>query len=467
MPRKDVILAKCLPAVTFVMAAALLAFVWGTQLPDGTILPRLPLAEEEPSAEESRASVFEEATLTRSGAAAADLPGEWPCFRGSNRDAIASDGTTLADQWPAGGPPSLWTVDVGEGYAGAAVSGGRVYLMDYDQDARRDAMRCLSLADGGEIWRFSYPVEVKRNHGMSRTVPAVGGGCVVGFGPKCHVTCLDAETGDFLWGIDLVRDHGSSVPLWYAGQCPLIDGDRVILAPAGRSLVMAVDLKSGEILWESPNPNDWKMTHVSITPMEIAGTRTYVYCGHRGVAGIDADDGSLLWETPDWRISIATVSSPLAVPGDRIFLSGGYEAGSMMLRVGKDGDKWSVETLFRLDAETFGATQQTPVLFEDHIYGIRPNGELVCLDLEGKVRWTSGMNERFGLGPLMIADTKILAMDDHGNLTLAKASPESFTPLAQARVLQGHDSWGPMALAANHLIVRDLTRMTCLDLSER
>jgi outer membrane protein assembly factor BamB len=466
MPRKDVILAKFLPAVTLVMAGALLAFVWGTHLPEGAIPPRLPMIDAEAAGNDSAASPFESATLTRSGAVAADLPGEWPCFRGARRDAISDDGTALAEAWPADGPKALWSVDAGEGYAGAAVSGGRVYLMDYDQEARRDALRCLSLADGGEIWRFSYPVEVKRNHGMSRTVPAVSGGLVVGFGPKCHVTCLNAETGEFQWGIDLVRDHGSTVPLWYAGQCPLIDGDRVILAPAGRSLVMAVDLKSGEILWESPNPNGWKMTHVSVTPMEIAGRKTYIYCGHRGVAGIAADDGSLLWETPDWRISIATVSSPVPVPGDRIFLSGGYEAGSMMLQVSENNNTWKVETLFKLDAETFGATQQTPVLFEDHIYGIRPNGELVCLDLDGKVRWTSGMNHRFGLGPLMIGDGKILALDDHGLLTMARAVPESFEPLAQAKVLDGHDAWGPMALVTGRLIVRDLTRMVCLDLTK-
>jgi outer membrane protein assembly factor BamB len=302
---------------------------------------------------------------------------------------------------------------------------------------------------------------------MSRTVPAVTEQFVVSLGPKCHVSCLDSITGEFKWGIDLVKEYGTTVPAWYAGQCPLIDGDRVILAPAGSSLMIAVELATGKVIWKTPNPNQWKMTHVSITPMEIAGRKTYIYCGHRGVAGVAADDGSLLWETPDWKISLATVTSPVAVADNRIFLSGGYEAGAMMIEVtGTDGT-WQVKPVFRLDADVFGATQQTPILHDGHLYGVRPNGELVCLDLQGNVRWTSGMNHRFGLGPFLMADGRIFVMDNHGVLTMAATSPDEFKLLGKAAVLDGHDSWGPMAIAGSRLIVRDLTRMVCLDLSRK
>jgi outer membrane protein assembly factor BamB len=461
------VIAKIVPAALVFVAAGLIAFVWGTKLPEGSIPLRIPATVGDDAAGMDGASPFEKATLTTSGGTAADLPGAWPCFRGANRDAVSTEDTPLAETWSGGEPKTLWSVDVGEGYAGAAVLGGRVYLMDYDQEAKADALRCLSLADGREIWKFSYPLAVKRNHGMSRTVPAVTNQFVVSLGPKCHVSCLDAVTGKFQWGIDLVREYGSTVPAWYAGQCPLIDGDRVILAPSGSSLMIAVELATGKVVWESPNPRDWKMTHVSIAPMEIAGRKTYVYCGHRGVAGIAADDGTLLWETSDWKISLATVCTPVPVPGDRIFLSGGYNAGSMMLGIAEQGGKFTATPGFRLDADLFGATQQTPVFHDGHLYGVRPNGELVCLDLEGNVRWASGMDHRFGLGPFIIADGKILVMDDSGGLTMAQATADAFIPLGKAKVLDGHDSWGPMAIAGGRLIVRDLTRMACLDLRKK
>jgi outer membrane protein assembly factor BamB len=460
-------IAKVLPAALVFVAAGLIAFVWGTKLPEGSIPLRVPAAAGDGAGDVAGASPLEQGTLTTSGGTVADLPGAWPCFRGANHDAVATDDAPLAESWATGEPKPLWSVDVGEGYAGAAVLGGRVYLMDYDPQAKADAVRCLSLADGSEIWKFSYPLAVKRNHGMSRTVPAVTTQFVVSLGPKCHVSCLDAVTGKFQWGIDLVREYGSTVPAWYAGQCPLIDGDRVILAPSGSSLMIAVELATGNVIWEAPNPRDWKMTHVSIAPVELAGRKTYVYCGHRGVAGIAADDGSLLWETADWKISLATVCTPVPVPGDRIFLAGGYNAGSMMLGIAEHGGKFTATPEFRLDADTFGATQQTPIFHEGHLYGVRPNGELVCLDLQGKLRWTSGMDHRFGLGPFIIADGKILVMDDSGGLTMAQASADGYIPLGTAKVLGGHDSWGPMAIAGGRLIVRDLTRMACLDLGKK
>jgi len=98
-------------------------------------------------------------------AASASLAGVWPCFRGEKLDGMAPS-TGLARKWPKGGPKVLWSLDLGEGYAGAAVLGGRVFVLDYDRQAAADALRCFALADGKPLWRFSYPVDIKRNHGM-------------------------------------------------------------------------------------------------------------------------------------------------------------------------------------------------------------------------------------------------------------------------------------------------------------
>ena len=467
MFRSQNLIARILPAALACVAAGLLVYVWATGVPNGWVPLRVPLLGGDGAGDSSGPSPLTKATLTTTGGTVTEAPGAWPGFRGPNHDAVSPDSAPLADTWAAGDPKPLWAADLGDGYAGAAVLNSRVYLMDYDRAAQADALRCLSLAEGKELWKFSYPLSIKRNHGMSRTVPAVTGKFVVGLGPKCHVSCLDAVSGKYQWGIDLVREYGTTVPAWYAGQCPLIDGDRVILAPAGSSLMIAVDLATGKVLWKTPNPLDWKMTHVSITPMEIAGRKTYIYCGHRGVAGIAADDGSILWETSEWKISIATVATPVPVSNNRIFLSGGYEAGAMMLEISNRDGQWQAKPVFRLDADTFGATQQTPVLHDGHLYGVRPNGELVCLDLKGKVLWTSGMGHRFGLGPFLVANGKIFVMNDDGDLTMAQATPEGFTTLAHAKVLDGHDAWGPMAIAGNRLLVRDLSRMVCLDLRKK
>jgi len=398
----------------------------------------------------------------------ADLPGAWPRFRGANFDAVSTEQVALARTWSPDGPKVLWSIDVGEGYAGAAILAGRVYLMDYDRPKVADVIRCLSLEDGKDIWRYSYYIKIRRSHGMSRTVPTVTEKYVVTLGPKCHLTCLDSETGQFRWMLNLVSDFNCTVPDWYAGQCPLIDDGKAIIAVGGDALMMAVDCNTGEIIWRSPNPNNWLMTHSSVIPTEFMGTRMYVYCGSGGVVGISAEDGSILWEINKWKIRIANVPSPVVAGKGLIFLSGGYKAGSMMLQLTRENGTISAQPTFRLTFEVFGSEQQTPVFYDGHIYGVRPDKLLTCLDLNGQVVWTSPGTHHFGprgLGPYMIADGLIYIMDDEGVLTLAKATSAGYEQLAEAKVLEGPESWGPMAIASGRLILRDMNRMICLDVT--
>ncbi|MCB1078876.1 MAG: PQQ-binding-like beta-propeller repeat protein, partial [Verrucomicrobiae bacterium] len=201
----------------------------------------------------------------------------WTNFRNADFTNIVKTEVKLADKWPESGPKTVWEIDLGEGYAGPVVYKGCVYIMDYDEEKEGDAMRCFSFEDGKEIWRRFYHAPIKANHGFTRTVPAVNEDYVIGIGPRCHTVCLRRETGDFVWGIDMVAEYGTEVPLWYTGQCPLLDGNTVVLAPGGKALMIGVDCETGKVLWETPNPNGWKMSHSSIIPMTLAGKKTYVY----------------------------------------------------------------------------------------------------------------------------------------------------------------------------------------------
>ncbi len=397
------------------------------------------------------------------------IAAEWPWFRGPDRDAINKETVRLARTWPDAGPKRLWSLPLGDGYAAAAVKAGRVYVLDYDVDQSADTLRCLSLDDGREIWRNSYPVVIANSHGFSRTIPAVVGDCVVTLGPKCQLACWDAATGKSRWLIDLVLEHGATVPSWYAGQCPFIDTttDRLIVAPGGAALVMAIDYHTGKIIWQSPNPHKWTMTHVSITPMEFAGRRMYVYCGSGGAAGIAADTGELLWDTDQWRIAMAACPSPVAVGEGRIFFCGGYNSGALMLQLKQGEGGITPQKVFKLPAREFSSDQQTPVLWQQHLYGVRQNDQqLVCMDLDGKEVWSSGQ-EKFGSGPYLIADGLIFVLDSEGTLTVAEATSAAYRRTARRKVIEnGSDSWGPMALVAGRLILRDRSRMVCVDVAE-
>ncbi len=405
------------------------------------------------------------------GGVASALPGAWPRFRGAAFDNIAADAPSLATHWTKKGPPVLWSVDLGEGYAGPAVLAGRVYLLDYDEDAKADCLRCFSLDDGREMWRRSYKVHIKRNHGISRTVPAVTDSYVVTIGPKCQVMCVDAATGDFRWGIDLAREFDTEVPLWYTGQCPLIDGSTAIIAPGGSALMIGVDCQTGRIVWKTPNPMGWRMSHSSIMPMTLGGRKMYVYCALGGVVGVaaDGDDaGTILWKTSDWAPTVVS-PSPVILDNGRVFLTAGYGAGSMMLQVSEENGRFKAEPLFRLDKKVFACEQQTPIFYQGRLFSVLPNDagahkrQLACLNPDGTLAWTSGPQHRFGLGPYLIAGDKIFVLRDDGVLTLVEASTNTYVELAQAKVLNGREAWAPMALAGRKLLLRDLKKLVCID----
>jgi len=462
-------LAPWLPALAAVLALAALS-LWWTGGTDPGVVKRVPGTDAPPGVDTAAiANPAQGGKVTVGTAQPATFAGVWPQFRGPNRDGQMASPPPLARTWPAGGPPKLWSVPVGEGYAGTVIEAGRVFLMDYDREAKLSVLRCLSLADGAEIWRYAYPLTIKRNHGMTRTVPALAGGRIVAMDSKCNVLCCDAATGQLHWAINLVREFGAKIPEWYAGQCPLIVSNTVILAPGGPdALLLAVDLAAGRPLWQTPNPRDWKMTHSSVMPMTFNGQAMYLYCGSGGVAGVNPADGALLWDTPDWKISIACVPSPVPLPDGRIFLSGGYNAGSLMLQLADAGGKLAAKPAFRLPPEKFGSTQQTPILYGNHLYGVRPDGQFVCLNLEGKIVWASGSGQSYGLGSYLLAEGLIFAVNDSAKLSLLEASPSRFNLLGQLQVVaDARESWGPMALAGTRLLVRDFSHLVCLDVGAK
>lgn len=433
-----------------------------------SIEPRLPGADNAPEKPQGTQITKIEGTLTSGSGQPADLNGNWPEFRGPGRDAIARDeNVVLIENWSQDGPEVLWDIEVGEGYAGAAILGGRAFLVDYDRQNQQDVIRCLGLDSGIDIWRYAYPVSIKRNHGMSRTVPAVTSEYLVALGPKGHVTCLKSDTGEFLWMIDLEAEFGSTIPPWYAGQCPLIENGHAIIAPSGDVLMIAVDCATGEVVWQAPNPQGWSMTHSSIMPMDMDGRRIYLYCASGGVYGVDAANGELLWQTGDWKIRIANVPSPLVLDENRVFFCGGYNSGSAMMRLANIGDSIEHEVLFRLPPEVFGSAQHTPIYYEGYIYGVRPDEQLVCLDAGGNEVWTSGSANKFGLGPYTLINDIIYVMNDTGLLSMVRAAPAGFELLDQASILHGHDSWGPMAYSEGLLILRDMNRMACIRIGNR
>jgi outer membrane protein assembly factor BamB len=399
------------------------------------------------------------------GTSNSSLKGTWTRFRGADYDNIVKNSVPLKNSWSGNQPEILWKVDLGEGHAGPAIYEGKVYLMDYDETKREDALRCFSLEDGKELWCRSYKVSLKRNHGMSRTVPAVNAEYVLTVGPRCQVMCVKRESGDLVWGLDLT------------GQCPMIDGDKAILAPGGTSVMIAVDMATGKVLWETPNPGGIKMSHSSIMPWTLNGKKMYVYSAVGAVLGVSAegaDEGKILWQSTAWNHAVVA-PAPVCFPDGKVFLTAGYGAGSMMIQVSPSGAEYKVEVLKQyLPKDGMACEQQTPVIWNGLMLAIEPKdagplrNQLICVspDDVNKVIWTSGKDSRFGLGPYLIADNKMFVLSDDGTLTLIKPDSKKYVQLAQKKLFDGQDAWAPMALADGRLLLRDSKTMYCVNVSQ-
>jgi len=414
----------------------------------------------------------EESTVSSNG-----LKGEWPCFRGTHHDnkVIYANGPSLIkDDFK-----DVWTVTTGEGHASPVISEGKVYVLDYDEQLSSDVLRCFDLPTGKPLWKRWYRVPMKRNHGFSRTIPAIWHDLVVTIGPEGHVMCCNKHTGDLQWTIDMKKRFGTEIPFWYTGQCPLIDNDALVLAPAGKdTLMLGVDVQSGKTLWGTPNSIGFKMSHSSVMPMTFSGTPTYVYVGVGGVCGVSAQSGQqgkLLWSATKWQPSVVA-PSPLQISPNQVFLVAGYGAGGALLQVTQAGSTWKAEILDAYKAaEGMSSEQQTPITYGGKLITILPKDgggmrERLAMYMPNNIHtpiWTSSADERFGLGPYMMVGDMLFAFKEDGELFVYRVGATSMTLLKRQRVMEeGIDAWGPMAYADGYLIVRDSKTIKCLKVIE-
>jgi outer membrane protein assembly factor BamB len=414
------------------------------------------------------------------------IPGDWPRFRGSDLDNISKDATPLAETWDTSGPAIIWRTSLGEGYAGPAVHNGRVYILDYNERKKADALRCFSLSSGKELWRRWYYVDLKRNHGYSRTIPAVTDKYLVTIGPRSHVMCVDPASGNMLWSIDLEKvfgipgtEKGRITPDFYSGQCPLIDDNVAVIAPGGKALMIGVDCASGKIIWNTPNTDSLRMSHSSIIPMVINGKRMYVYNAVGGVCGVSAekaDIGKLMWVTTDWSPA-TTAASPLYLGNDEIAVFGSYGAGGARIAVNSAGSGYSASVKEQHKATNgLASDQQTPIILGNFIWSVLPENagslkkQLVCYnksDLQ-KAVWSSGKENRFGrgLGPYIVSGDKLYLLDDDGNLYFYRIQGSKVLLISSHKILKGVEAWGPMAIAGKYLIMRDSRNLLCLNIGK-
>jgi outer membrane protein assembly factor BamB len=402
---------------------------------------------------------------------------DWPGYFGPKRDGTSAEKGILRT-WPKEGPKVLWTVPVGIGFGGPAVSGGKVYLLDRD-DKVGDNVRCLELSTGKDLWNFAYDAPGKFSHPGSRSTPAVDGNNVYTCGPLGDLYCINISTHKPVWNKNVWKDFGGDqLPMWAITQNPFIYRNFVIVAPqAPQATVVAYDKLKGELAWKSPalpgsagyvSPSIVKVGGEDHLVMIMAASGRGRTAGGGGVTGLDPLSGKVLWTYTNWQCAIPVPHAVDAGQG-RILITGGYSAGAAMIKVQKKADgTYEVAELFK--NPNFGSHTQPPILYKDHFYAQYTINErsdgLVCMDMDGKINWKTGDNPLFNKGGEILVDGLLLSTDGNKMLYLIDPDPSGFKPLASIELMEQGENWAPLALVDGKLLIRDQKNLKCVKVAE-
>lgn len=396
---------------------------------------------------------------------------DWPQYLGPERDGTSPE-TGLARSWPPDGPPKQWSVDLGEGFVGAAVRDSEVYILDREPGTR-DILRVFSLETGEELWRYAYDAPGDAGQNGSRAVPNVTEKYVYSVGMMGDLYCIDRTTHEPIWHRKLPETFTLDRSLeWGYSQSPSVYQNLVVVAPQAEfGFVAAFNRFTGDVVWESEGFGTPGYSSPRIVNLAGADQVVMVSAGEGGVSGFSVEDGSTLWNYDGWECRIPIpFATPL--PDDRLFITGEYGAGSAMIRIEKNGQEFNVDELFTTN--DCGSQIHQPILYQDHLYmnsnGNKRQDGMLCLSLDGKVKWRTKDDRdlpRFGRGSLILVGDLILNFDGRvGNLHLVEPNPNEYRELARVKLFDGARMWAPLAFSEGRLLVRSQEELVCLDLRD-
>lgn len=393
----------------------------------------------------------------------------WTQWGGLHGD-FTCEAAQLAKKWRESGPAQIWSRDIGPGHSTILYDAGVVYTMC--RRGEKDAVWALNADTGQTLWEHQYDAPAKpgmlQDHGAGpHASPLLAGDRLFTIGGMVHFNCFDKKTGKVLWSRDLNQEIGVSALLRGYGSSPIAYKDLVIVnVGAGRgakdpSGLAAFKQDTGKIVWKSE-----RLTPGYPTPIlaNFNGQDMLIDCLGISRFALDPATGKTLWKTRVDRQSGSIITSPLWIPPDKVFFSAGHGGGSRLyqIKATKDGT-YSVQQLWY--HYKFRIMHGNAIRIDDHVYGSSGDlgpAYLMAVDLtNGKLKW----RERgFSKATLLLADGKLIILDEDGNLAVATATPKKLEVHARAKVLEKY-AWTAPTLVGTRLYVRDNRTLKCLDLS--
>ena len=423
---------------------------------------------------------------------------DWPQWRGVDRDAVWRD-TGLVERFADDGLVVKWRAPARGGFAGPAVAGGRVFVLDYQETPGsrtmdgRERLLVLDEETGGQLWTQEWPATYRNIHFKfatgPRATPTVDGDRVYILGAAGMLSCFDTATGDLVWRIDTPAEYGVTVPVFGVSQAPLVEGDLLIVVLGGEpdAKIAAFDKATGEEVWRALE-NTSETGYASPVVIDAGGARQLIVWHATAVTSLDPATGGVYWEQPFDSGGGLSITTP--VRSGRYLVVSQFFNGAMMLAL--NSDRPAARVLWRGrnrgelpdQTDTLHAILSTPIVAGDYLYGVGSYGELRGIDATtGERLWQSDrMNaqDRWATAYFVRNRDRWFVTNDSGELIIARFSPEGYEEIDRTHLLtpttrtQGGASgrwgdravlWAHPAFANRHVVVRNDAEVVRLSLA--
>ncbi|MBL9173296.1 MAG: PQQ-like beta-propeller repeat protein [Verrucomicrobiales bacterium] len=389
-----------------------------------------------------------------------------PQWRGPSRSGSSSESGLLA-QWPQDGPKLSWRVThCGSGYATPSVVGDRIFLLG-NEGLENESVHALSASDGSKVWsvrlgKVGKP-DQKPSFPGARSTPTVVGPVLYALGSDGDLACVETDSGTVRWRKNLRTEFAGRAGQWAYSESPLVDGNTVVVTPGGTNATMlALDAKSGDVLWKFASPDGDEAGYSSAIVVEAAGGKQYVQLLQKGLAGVDAKSGKLLWK---WNKSVskygANIPSPLLADGVVYAAAAGTGGGAVRLKAASDAAPFE-ELYFesKLPTAIGGTVQVGP-----YLYGTTAQSLLCFEAATGKLKWE---DRSIGAASLYHAGGLLFLRGENGAVALVEPSPDGYRekgrftpPEAPAKSSPMEKSWAYPVVANGKLYLRDHGTLWC------
>jgi len=392
---------------------------------------------------------------------------DWPQWRGLERNGQSPE-TGLLKTWPKEGPKLVWQVkDIGSGYSTPAVVGDRLYLIS-NQGLEDEFVAALAVADGKKIWskhlgKVGNP-DQQPSYPAARSTPTVDGDLLYALGSDGDLACLDIATGEVRWQKNLRTEFGGQPGIWAYAESPLIDGDVLVCAPGGAdATLVALNKKSGAVIWKSPIPEGGQAAYASALVFESGGVHQYVQLLQKMLVGVEAKTGKLLWHYDKTaKGSPAVIPTPVTGP-DAVYSAGGRSGGGLVKLKANQGAFEAEQAYFspKLPTSIGGALR-----VGDYLYGTGSRN-LMCLNFAtGDIKWEDPC---IGPASLCCAEGRLYLHGENGEVALVEATPDGFREQGRFKPPEQPDhgaskAWAYPVVANGRLYIRDMGTLWSYDL---